>query len=325
MGYLKKTICLCMTPCYLYLLYTTAMVLFVSYLSLNISYGDECSPALDRALDVVQNRMISVNGVQLNLWEGGNVDGEKLVVFVHGFPETALMSWKHQFPYFAENTDFRFVAPDTRGVNTSDTGDVYFSNSARAAEDIVALIHALGYEKAFVVGHDWGALVSWDLANRFPEVVEKLAILNVPNAHGMKRASATTLQLLRSWYMLFFQLPSIPEYMFLNYMGKVFVKDTVSCQRDLELLEKSWERSISSMINYYRYIPRGLKNQKDVYIEPETLIIWGDKDIALSKEGGEYSLEVCRDGSIIYLDAGHFVQHQAPEQVNEHLVKYLKK
>ena len=73
------------------------------------------------------------------------------------------------------------------------------------------LIHERGAERAFVAGHDWGAAAAWIAAMNHPEVVERLAILNVPHPRRMLQGLRTPRQLAKSWYILFFQLPWLPE------------------------------------------------------------------------------------------------------------------
>src|SRR5439155_1095978 len=79
------------------------------------------------------------------------------------------------------------------------------------ARDAAELIVALGHERADLVGHDWGAHIAWHVAMWDPRRVRRLAILNVPHPERMRRGLRTLRQLRKSWYMLFFQLPVLPE------------------------------------------------------------------------------------------------------------------
>lgn len=85
-------------------------------------------------------------------------------------------------------------------------------NLDRLADDVIGLIDAAGQQKALLVGHDWGAAVAWWVANKFPERLERLLILNVPHHAVMQRAlQGNFSQMRKSWYILFFQLPWLPE------------------------------------------------------------------------------------------------------------------
>ncbi len=144
--------------------------------------------------------------VRLHYVEAGPLDGPP-VVLLHGFPDF-WYSWRHQIPPLAA-AGFRAIAPDMRGYNlSSKPADISAYEARRLAGDIRALIRERGLERACVAGHDWGAAVAWVLAMRHPETVERLAILNVPHPRRMLEALRRPgRQLLRSWYMFFFQLP----------------------------------------------------------------------------------------------------------------------
>src|SRR5947207_13947436 len=102
----------------------------------------------------------SINGVSLHYVEAG--DGP-LIVLLHGFPEF-WYSWRRQIPALAA-AGFRVLAPDMRGYNESDKPEgVRNYRLPLLVEDIRGLIAHAGVERAFVVGHDWGAAVAWALA-----------------------------------------------------------------------------------------------------------------------------------------------------------------
>ncbi|MFG2603286.1 alpha/beta fold hydrolase [Streptomyces sp. NPDC048514] len=125
---------------------------------------------------MVKHRMVDVNGVRLHVAEQG--DGP-LVVLLHGFPESWL-SWQRQLGPLAD-AGFRVVAPDQRGYGRSDhPEDVGAYTILHLVGDVVGLIRALGEEKAYVVGHDWGGPVAWHTALLRPDVVLGVAGLSVP-------------------------------------------------------------------------------------------------------------------------------------------------
>jgi len=150
------------------------------------------------------------SGICLHVANAGPTDGP-LVVLLHGFPEF-WYGWRHQIAILAE-AGLRVVAPDQRGYNLSDKpAGIAAYRLDTLAEDIVGLAAALGGERFAVVGHDWGGVVAWHLAARFPERVTRAAILNAPHPATLRSyARRRPGQLLKSWYVGFFQLPRLPE------------------------------------------------------------------------------------------------------------------
>src|SRR5689334_23646824 len=136
-----------------------------------------------------------------------------LVVLLHGFPEF-WYGWRRQIQPLAA-AGFRVVAPDMRGYNLSSRpGDVAAYDSGTLAGDIRDLIHALGAESAFLVGHDWGGTAAWATAMIHPEVVDRLAILNAAHPRKLSQGLHHPDQLRKSWYFFFFfffALPDLPE------------------------------------------------------------------------------------------------------------------
>ncbi|MFE6685150.1 alpha/beta fold hydrolase [Streptomyces sp. NPDC057743] len=139
---------------------------------------------------MVEHRMIDVKGIRLHIAEEGE---GPLVVLLHGFPES-WHSWRHQFGPLAA-AGFRVVAPDQRGYGRSDHPEaVEAYNILNLVGDVVGLIHALGEQQAFVIGHDWGAPVAWHTALLRPDVVRGVAGLSVPPPFRGDRAPLGAMQ-----------------------------------------------------------------------------------------------------------------------------------
>src|SRR5512146_911539 len=155
---------------------------------------------------------IYTNGIRLHAVTAGPENGP-LVVLLHGFPEY-WGGFAGQIGPLA-GAGYHVVAPDQRGYNLSDKPrDVGAYRISELARDVIGIIDHFGREKAALVGHDWGAAVAWDTTIHFPERIERLAILNVPHPAAMARAlSGFTRQVLRSWYIYFFQVPALPEFL----------------------------------------------------------------------------------------------------------------
>lgn len=270
-------------------------------------------------------------GVRLHYVEAGE---GPLVVLLHGFPEY-WYSWRRQLPALAA-AGFHVVAPDMRGYNLSDkpVGWREYGLELLAA-DIAGLIRHFGASEAYVVGHDWGAAVAYGVAMYHPEVVRRLAILNVPHPERMLSGFRTLRQLRKSWYMFFFQIPGLPEAL-IRRDGFAFAKRTLRADSpasfsdaDLEQYVQAWSQpgALTGMINYYRAALRSSPRSALDRLRPiaaPTLVIWGERDRHLGAELAEPLPKWVPDMRIEWLpQATHWVQHEQPERVNELLGEFF--
>ncbi|WP_435153838.1 alpha/beta fold hydrolase [Haladaptatus sp. DFWS20] len=282
-----------------------------------------------------------INGVRLHYAEAG--DGP-LVVLLHGFPEF-WYSWREQIPTLVE-AGYRVVAPDLRGYNSSEKPNGVEQYSLdKLVGDVVGLIDHFGEERAHIVGHDWGGVITWEVAIRHPERVKKLAVLNAPHPGRFREAVRTPDQLRRSWYALFFQLPWLPERLlsvrdytpirelFRNAPETPDAFSESDVRRYVEAAAQPG--ALKGAINYYRALFRdGVARElrtlfdgstQDFDVEVPTLLIWGDEDSALGTELTEGVERWVPDIRIERLpDASHWVQNDAPERVNDLLVEYFE-
>ena len=205
----------------------------------------------------VEEGYADLGEVRLHYVEAGE---GPLVVLLHGFPEF-WFSWRFQIPALVA-AGFRVVAPDMRGYNlSSKPRGARAYDTDRLAADVRDLIRERGAERAFVAGHDWGAGAAWITAMNHPEVVERLAILNVPHPRRMLQGLRTPRQLAKSWYILFFQLPWLPELSARagGWWGfrRVFEKEArpgAFTPSDIERYVDAWSQpgGPTGMINFYR-------------------------------------------------------------------------
>jgi pimeloyl-ACP methyl ester carboxylesterase len=281
----------------------------------------------------MSNQYIETNGIRLHVLQDGPKDGP-LVILLHGFPEFSY-GWRHQIPFLA-SAGYQVWAPDQRGYNLSDKPDGIASYSIHElAADVVGLIDASGRKQVFLIGHDWGAAVAWSVANKYPERLLKMVILNVPHPSVMiKFLRRSFAQLRKSWYMFFFQLPWLPENLsrFRNWnaITKVLTKSSrpgTFSQTDLEMYRQAWAqpKAFRSMINWYRSM---LQKPPEPPVSPRitvpTLLIWGAQDQALGREMAQPSIDLCDDGRLIFIEeATHWVQHEEAERVNQLIHAFL--
>lgn len=158
----------------------------------------------------VRQRTVRGLGVDLHVLDAG--EGYP-VVLAHGFPELAY-SWRHQIPALAA-AGCRVLAPDQRGYGRSSRPEpVEDYDITHLTGDLLALLDDIGEEKAVFVGHDWGALVVWQLSLLAPERVAGVVGMSVP---FLPRPPAPTTQILRAvagdsfFYMLYFQEPGVAD------------------------------------------------------------------------------------------------------------------
>ncbi|MDO3648233.1 alpha/beta fold hydrolase [Nocardia mangyaensis] len=291
-------------------------------------------PPQDAPAVVWQHRSVLANGIHFHLVEAGS---GPLVVLLHGFPQS-WYSWRHQIPALAQH--FRVVAVDMRGYGGTDRPSAVADYRVTAlTSDVAALIHTLGEEKAHVVGHDWGGIVAWAFAVRYPEMVDRLGLLNYPDPVLFAKAlRSNPRQLMRSWYMFFFQLPWLPELTMRRREGIPLVsamfRDMAVCAgtfTEADLTE--YRRNIlapgaaSAMINYYRAAFRYFRtlHRADPVTAP-TMVVWAENDIALGNEltrdlpgrfSGPFRIEYVPDSS-------HWVHEEHPALVSRLLSEHLR-
>jgi len=257
------------------------------------------------------------------------------VVLLHGFPETSAC-WRHVIPGLVA-AGYRVVAPDLRGYGGSDKPtSVRAYRGQRLVADVAGLIDHFG-GPVHLVGHDWGALVAWYAAMRIPERLRSLSILQVP--HPLKYLQSITgpEQRRRSWYVWFFQLPRLPERALLaddaRYVRKMFaavIRDPDRMPREDvdEVVEALREPGAArAAIHYYRAAFRyDLWTAATLLrrIDLPTLVLWGDRDRHLAKEGADPPPRWVTNARVEHFpDASHWLPDETPERVVDRLVAHF--
>ncbi len=279
----------------------------------------------------------TVNGIRLHWVEQGE---GPLVVLLHGFPEF-WYAWRHQLPALAA-AGFRAVAPDLRGYNLSDKPRGVRAYRIEALlgdlEGLIALLAGeQGETRAHVVGHDWGGAFAWFAPLFFPERLHSLTLLNAPHPLAFRRELRTSAaQRKRSSYVFLFQLPWIPERRIragnFAVVEKMLRRDPVTpgafSDEDVRLYKEALARpgALTAAVNYYRaalrFPPRvrGRTWPKNL----RTLLVWGERDRYLGPgllEGLDRWVPNLAIERIP--EASHWVQADAPETVNEILIRFL--
>ena len=268
----------------------------------------------------------------------GQAGKQPLVLLLHGFPEFSF-SWRDQIQGLAQAGYF-VVAPDLRGYGQSDRpiGRSQY-RLEELQSDVHEMVRALGYSSCVLVGHDWGAAIAWAAVDDRPELYQRLVILNGPHPGAFVREFFTNpRQLLRSWYMLFFQLPWLPEFLIRrnHYETIRWMFSSMTTQRQRfspEVLNRfvdnaSQPGALSAMIHYYRNILRPSLLLRKWKSPPMPIkVIWGERDAALGVELLD-GLKSYFPKAMIQVHripgASHWVQQDTPDEVNRVMLEFIQ-
>ncbi len=277
---------------------------------------------------------LSLNGLNFDV-ETAGAQGAPLVLLLHGFPQTSY-TWRHQLEPLAQAGYFA-VAPNQRGYSA---GARPQSVSAYATEnllgDALAMIGHFGYERAHIVGHDWGGQLSWLLAAHHPAAVASLTVLSRPHPQAFLRAMREDdHQAQRSRHHKLFQDANAARPLLADGAARLrsmFEDQGVGrVDQDAYLSVLGEFAALDAAINWYRApvqrgAPQPLAAPETPDVGVPTLYIWGDADATVGRvaaEGtaahvnGPYRFEVLPG-------IGHFVTDQAGVRVSEILLDFLE-
>lgn len=259
------------------------------------------------------------DGLRFDVKDEGPESGE-VVLLLHGFPQTS-SCWDAVVPLLNAQ-GYRTIALDQRGYSPGARPRGRWSyRTDLLVADVVSLIERVG-APVHLVGHDWGAVVSWGVSVARPDLVRTHTSVSVPHPAAFVKSFLTSRQLLRSWYILFFQLPVLPELVITRVPG-VFARLLASSGMDAELFERVQAEvvesgALSPAIGYYRGLllsPGAARGRSRV----PTTHVWSSGDSALDRAGAElcgdyvrapYRLEVMEGAS-------HWIPDQEPERLAE--------
>lgn len=284
----------------------------------------------------MQVKHIQANGLEFGYFEQGE---GPLVLCLHGFPDSA-----HTFEHLLERlagAGFRAVAPFMRGYSPTSVpadGDYAVPTLGR---DALALAEALGEDRFSIIGHDWGATAAYAAAGLAPERVQKIVTAAVPHLRQfLGRMNAV--QLRRSWYMGFFQLPVLPErrigrngLAFIDKLWRDWSPGWNYSDKDIAPVKAILEQPEcrKAALGYYRALlpnlldPRRREERKKILARTRvpTLAIAGRDDGCIGVEmfegqerffSGPYNL-------ITLKNAGHFMHRERPRAFAEAAIHFL--
>ncbi len=299
--------------------------------------------------------LISVNGVELEVFEAGQQNAGKPIVLCYGFPEHAF-SWRYQVPALVE-AGYHVIVPNQRGYgNSSHPTEVTDYDMEHLSGDLIGLLDYYGYQDATFVGHDWGAMVVWGLTLLHPNRVNKVINLSLPymergekpwiefmeeifggdfyfvhfnRQQGVADAilNENTSQFLRNMYRKNEpRMEPQPGMMMINLARAVTpLGEPLMSDNELAVFVSAFESSgFTGSINWYRNLDRNWHLLADVnpIIQQPALMIYGDRDpVAKSVNLAEFVPNV----EVVSLDCGHWIQEEKPKETNQVILKWLEK
>jgi epoxide hydrolase 4 len=279
----------------------------------------------------VREGYAEVGDVRLHYVEAGE---GPLILLLHGFPEF-WYGWRLQIKPLAA-AGFRVVAPDMRGYNLSSCPEgVQAYDIDQLTADIRGLIQERGARSALLVGHDWGGSVAWATAMKYPEVVDRLAILNAAHPRKLSQGLHHPSQLRKSWYFFFFDLPELPEVVVQAnrwHFFRHFLRDARPpyTAQEMDRYVEAWSQpgAATGMINYYRSSVRQSPKTAEAALRPisaPTLVIWGQRDQYLGPELAEPDHDDVPNLDRVERlpDASHWVHHDEAERVTHLLTDFF--
>jgi pimeloyl-ACP methyl ester carboxylesterase len=248
------------------------------------------------------------------------------VMLLHGWPDSADL-WRHQVPALVAD-HYRVLAPDLRGFGESSRpADIQAYDMAHMVGDVIGVLDHLLIPRAHLVGHDWGAAISWMTAALVPDRVASLTALSV--GHPTAFRTAGWAQRAKSWYMLLFQFPGVAE----RWLSADGFRNLRSWSRHPDIqavVERLADpEALAASLNLYRAIlpPTSLIQPPPELppVQAPAMGIWSSGDLALTEEAMTGSAaHVAGPWRYERLDGvGHWMQLEAPEAVNALLLDFL--
>lgn len=268
------------------------------------------------------------DGLTFEVRDTGPIDGIP-VVLLHGFPQTS-SSWE-SVAELLNTQGFRTWAPDQRGYSPEAAPSR--RRDYRICElvaDAVVLIEQIGTGPVHLVGHDWGAGIAWAVAAARPDLLKTLTAVSVPHPAAFAQAALTSTQAFKSWYILFFQLPWIPELLGRREKGFFYRRLLKSgqspqrAQRDIRDLQRLG--ATTKALHWYRAMPMSLSRLLLQKISVPTLQVWSDDDIAVHRKGHDLSQRfVTAPWELKVLEGvSHWIPEETPGPLTDILLTHFQ-
>jgi len=271
---------------------------------------------------------VTLGALRFDVTADGPEDGP-VVILLHGFPETSAC-WRHQVPVLAA-AGYRVLAPDQRGYSPeARPAGVEAYRSEALMGDVLGLADAVGADRFHVVGHDWGASITWQLAARHGERLRTATTLSVPHplAYASALADTATDQADRSSYFALFReegsehglLGEDATGLRLIYAAAGLTEEEAAPH----LAALGTPEALGAALNWYRAAGPHLIDGLGPVTVP-MLHVWSTEDVALGREGAEATAAFVEGPYRFEVLEGvdHWIPEHAPDRLNELLLEHL--
>ncbi len=299
--------------------------------------------------------LVSVNDIELEVFEAGRQYAGNPIVLCHGWPEHAY-SWRYQIPALV-TAGYHVIVPNQRGFGRSSSPqNITDYDISHLTADLVALLDHYGYQDAVFVGHDWGANIVWSLAMMHPSRISKIINLALPYQERGEKPWIEFMEEVfgEDFYFVHFNrkpgvadkvldenrsrflrnlfrknvplTPPEPGMMMINLAkAEATLGEPIMSEEDLAVFISAFEVSgFTGGINWYRNLDRNWHLLADVnpIITQPTLMIYGERDLIPKSENlPNYVPNL----DITSIDCGHWIQQEKPEETNKTILSWLKK
>lgn len=262
-------------------------------------------------------------GMTFDVIDSGPIDGDP-VVLLHGFPQRAT-SWAAVSEHLHAH-GLRTYALDQRGYSPGARPSSRFDYKiGDLVSDVKALIDEIG-TPVHLVGHDWGSAVAWAVAGHHPADIRSFTAVSVAHPAAFMKSMLSSSQLLHSYYMLLFQIPSLPERMLSKPggFGERMLRAAGMSRPMIETFRTDIvaDGALRGGLGYYRSMLLGRKEMGHRVSVPTTYV-WSDGDDALVRRGAEltpqfvtgpYELEV-------YEGVSHWIPDERPAELAASIIR----
>jgi pimeloyl-ACP methyl ester carboxylesterase len=256
-------------------------------------------------------------GLTFDVIDSGPLDGVP-VVLLHGFPQRAT-SWAPVAEHL-HAAGMRTYALDQRGYSPGARPRSRFAYGIdELVGDVTVLVDRIG-TPVHLVGHDWGSAVAWAVAATHPSSIRSLTAVSVAHPGAFLKSMLSSSQLLKSYYMLMFQLPVLPERM-LSRPGGLGERILRASGMDTQMIETFRaeivaDGALRGGLGYYRSIVRSAGSFGRRVSVPTTYV-WSDGDTALVRRGAELTPQYVTGPYELEVMAGatHWIPDQHPAEL----------
>ncbi|KAK3000975.1 hypothetical protein RJ639_022302 [Escallonia herrerae] len=284
----------------------------------SVEESEKCNGVMEK----IEHKFVNVNGINMHVAEIGEGPA---VLFVHGFPEM-WYTWRHQMLSLS-SLGYRAVAPDLRGYGDTDAPPSHTSYTAfHVVGDLVGLLDALGLDKVFLVGHDWGAIISWYFCLLRPDRIKALVNMSVvfqPRHPSMKPVETMRTMIGDDFYMCRFQDAGIEEEFVRVGTAKLMRAFLSTRDPSPPLIPKE-----NGFANNWELTAPWSGSQIQVPVK----FIVGDLDLTYHFpgvqeyiHGGGFKKMVPMLEEVVVMEGvGHFINQEKPEEVSDHIYDFVK-